>query len=288
MAYPYALPFMIVIPREICRDISSAMTREWVVRNGSGGYAAATITGALTRRYHGLLVAAVNGEHHVMLAKLDEELDVDGRVYKLGTNEYLTNVINPDGFLYLQQVTYDGVTAEFVYEAGRFQLTKTIWMADGRNTTYIRYALAEHSAPARLTLVPLCDYRNTDTITQGSEQWHFYVERLTNGIRVQPTPDATSYRLLADPRAVYTPLDLWYWRFQLRAENSAGMDLYVPGLFRMDLTPGSAVTLIATCESDENLDTEIEHALASARARQVNAPVPASDEFSPAAFGSPQ
>lgn len=275
---------MIVIPREICRDISGAMVREWLVRNGSGSYASATITGALTRRYHGLLVAALHAQHIITLAKLDEELEVEGRIYKLGTNEYLTNVVNPDGFLYLQQVTYDGVMANFVYEAGRFQLTKTIWMAEARATTYIRYALAEHSAPTRLTLVPLCDYRSTENITQGSETWHFQIESVAQGIRVTAHDGATPYRVLTAPHALYTPLDLWYWRFQLRAESDAGMDLFVPGLFRMDLAPGKAVTLIVTCEQDDVLDMDIERAYAGALERHVTAPPPAADEFSPATF----
>src|SRR3954467_14173303 len=32
---------------------------EWLVTNGLGGYASGTISGACTRRYHGLLIAAL-------------------------------------------------------------------------------------------------------------------------------------------------------------------------------------------------------------------------------------
>jgi len=39
--------------REILLD------REWLVTNGLGGYASGTISGAVTRRYHGLLIAAL-------------------------------------------------------------------------------------------------------------------------------------------------------------------------------------------------------------------------------------
>src|SRR5204863_69978 len=35
------------------------LTREWLVTNGLGGYATGTIGGAVTRRYHGLLIAAL-------------------------------------------------------------------------------------------------------------------------------------------------------------------------------------------------------------------------------------
>src|SRR3954453_14308981 len=33
--------------------------REWLVTNGLGGYAAGTVAGVMTRRYHGLLVASL-------------------------------------------------------------------------------------------------------------------------------------------------------------------------------------------------------------------------------------
>src|SRR5713226_9989003 len=36
------------------------LTREWIVTNGLGGYASGTVSGAVTRRYHGLLIAALS------------------------------------------------------------------------------------------------------------------------------------------------------------------------------------------------------------------------------------
>src|SRR6201982_225577 len=35
------------------------LNREWLVTNGLGGYASGTVSGAITRRYHGLLIAAL-------------------------------------------------------------------------------------------------------------------------------------------------------------------------------------------------------------------------------------
>src|SRR6202008_37519 len=35
------------------------LRREWLVTNGLGGYASGTISGMVSRRYHGLLVAAL-------------------------------------------------------------------------------------------------------------------------------------------------------------------------------------------------------------------------------------
>jgi predicted glycogen debranching enzyme len=220
----------------------------------------------------------------VTLAKVDEEVEVGGQVYRLGTNEYLGNIINPDGFLYLQQVTFDGVFANFVYEAGRFHLTKTIWMEQGHGTTYIRYSLAEHSAPARLTLLPLCDHRSPENLTQGTEQWHFQVETLANGIRLTAHDGATPYRILVVPHSTFTPLDLWYWRFQLRAENNANADLFVPGLFRADLMPGAAITMIVTVELDDAVEFDVRRAFERASARTDEHSVPPSDQFSSEVF----
>ena len=44
--------------RSLCGDLAAAETREWLLTNGRGGYAMGTVAGTLTRRYHGLLIAA--------------------------------------------------------------------------------------------------------------------------------------------------------------------------------------------------------------------------------------
>ena len=46
--------------REVTGDLAAAERREWLCVNGIGGFASGTIAGTLTRRYHGLLVAALN------------------------------------------------------------------------------------------------------------------------------------------------------------------------------------------------------------------------------------
>ncbi len=48
----------IAFDRSICRDLNETISREWLVTNGLGGYAAGTIAGVLTRMEQGLLVAS--------------------------------------------------------------------------------------------------------------------------------------------------------------------------------------------------------------------------------------
>lgn len=279
---------MLVIPREICRETKHAFGFEWFVCNGRGGYAAASVGGALTRREHGLLVAPLPNSDipYVLLAKLDEEVEVEGHLYKLGTNEFQTNVLNPDGYLYLQQIEQEGALTRFTYEAGRFHLTKSVWMPPERATTYIHYHLAEHSAPAQLTLLPLCDYRAVNTVTTGSESWHYQIQTVENGFRVTAFDGATPYSLLTAPRASYTLLDLWYWRFQLRADENVVTDLYVPGLLRISLEPGANFLLTASIEADATAYIDAAAEMQAARQRE-----PGTDSvalpFVPAVYSTP-
>jgi len=54
------LPNFICFGWAICGDLGQAERREWWLGNGLGAYAAGTVAGTLTRRYHGLLIAPVD------------------------------------------------------------------------------------------------------------------------------------------------------------------------------------------------------------------------------------
>lgn len=277
---------MIVIPRHVCRELKSALDYEWIIRNERGSFAAASISGALTRRQHGLLVTAPSSTEtpRVLLAKLDEEIQVEGHVYKLGTNEYLTNILDPEGFVYLEQVTLEGALAEFVYQAAPFQLTKTIWLDAERALTYIHYQLDEHSARAQLTLVPLCDNRAFDSVTHDGQDSQLTLETLANGFVLRAQSGVKVYRIVTVPALEFTPLDLWYWRFQLRADDNASTDLYAPGLLRTTLQPGGSCTVIACSKVDTIPVNDFAVAMQQARRRAFRLTEPVSDAFTPKLF----
>src|ERR1019366_731413 len=95
----------------LLRDVEAGLHREWLVANGVGGYASATIIGANTRHYHGLLVAALDAPlgRAVLLSKLDESLEAslpNGTTsrYDLGVNLY-PGAVYPQGFHWLEAWT---------------------------------------------------------------------------------------------------------------------------------------------------------------------------------------
>ena len=72
----------IKLKHPILSDYLSAQHYEWLETNGLGGYASASVTGANTRKYHGLLVAALHPPvgRTVLINKLDEQVEADNQI----------------------------------------------------------------------------------------------------------------------------------------------------------------------------------------------------------------
>src|SRR5208337_818219 len=93
----------ISLNREMLSRFEDAIQKEWLITNGLGGYASSTVLGSNTRKYHGLLVAALHppGDRTVCVSKLDEDLYVGNDVYRLGANEF-HDAISPQGYKFLK------------------------------------------------------------------------------------------------------------------------------------------------------------------------------------------
>ena len=124
---------MIRFGEDVCRNLDSALRREWLETNGIGGFASRTIHGCNTHRYHGLLVAASKPPvgRFVLLSKPEETLTVNGSTYELGTNRY-PGVVHPQGFQFLTQFRLDPF-AIFTFSVDGVELEKTFFMAHGQN-----------------------------------------------------------------------------------------------------------------------------------------------------------
>ena len=69
-------------------SLKECLEKEWLLTNGIGGFAASTIIGANTRKYHGLLVAPLTppARRHLVISKLDESIEINGEKHNLYTN----------------------------------------------------------------------------------------------------------------------------------------------------------------------------------------------------------
>jgi predicted glycogen debranching enzyme len=240
-----------------------------LVTNGLGGFAAGTVSGARTRRYHGLLVAALKPpvERVVTLAKVDESVRYSESEFALGSNEFADGTVAPSGFTLLQSFVIEDGIPVWVYALGDALLEKRLWMLQGVNATYVRYTLLRASAPAQLELRPFCTYRDYHAQWRGGSQ--FAIDAGAAGCVVRAYEGATPYRLAVDGGG-FRADGAWHWNFRHRAESARGLDdledLFVPGVFSVTLASGEAVTLMVTTE--QAAARAAEPALASTLAHQ--------------------
>ncbi|MEG4574948.1 amylo-alpha-1,6-glucosidase [Microcoleus sp. N3A4] len=254
----------IAFGREICCNLDSAESREWLVTNGIGGYASGTIANLLTRRYHGLLVAALKPPlgRTLMLAKLDETAVYRDRPYPLYTNRWADGTIEPHGYNYIESFHLEGTTPVWRFALADAILEKRIWMQQSANTTYIQYRLHRASKPIALAVKALVNYRDYHHTTSAGD-WQMSLETLESGVCVTAFPKSAPLYLLTDaePEAqfrVSAPLYNWYYGFDLAAEKRRGLDCCEDHLhaatFHMTIAPGSSLTLIASTEKNPELN----------------------------------
>ncbi len=244
--------------REVCGHLDVAERREWLVTNGIGGYACGTIAGLLTRRYHGLLIAALDPPlgRTLLLAKLDETVSYEGHDYPLFANRWAAGGVEPAGFRYLERFHLEGTTPVWTFACADALLEKRVWMERGANTTYVRYDLKRAAAPLTLTAKAIANYRDHHHNTR-AEDWPMRIESLDRGVRMTAFDGARPFCVLSD-RAQVVPRHRWYRGYFLTMEDyrglGAGEDHLYVGRFSAELEPGDSLLLVASTHAAPGLD----------------------------------
>ena len=244
----------IALGRADCGRFESAVEKEWLVTNGLGGFGAGTVSGANTRRYHGLLVAALRPplERTVLVAKIDAVAEYNDKPYPLFVNEFADGTIDPHGYRHLETFHLEGLIPVWVYALADARLEQRVWMAYGHNITYITYTLTRTANPLSLRLTPLCTYRDYHSHRHGD--WHLAYDPVTGGFEVKAFDGARPYRVVAD-RGEFCPTGDWYFNFKHRLESYRRLDdtedLFAPGHFNVILNPGETLTVVCSAEIAE-------------------------------------
>ncbi len=184
--------------REICGDIDAADAREWLVTNGIGGFASGTIATGMTRRYHGLLIAALQppvGRTH-LVASLDETVRYAGADYALATRHWASGAMDPKGFLSIESFRLEGAIPVWSYALADALLEKRIWMRQGENTTYVQYTLVRGRGPLEMDLKAFVNYRDFHSSTHAAD-WRMKITPVKNGVMVLPFDGATAPGLVS-------------------------------------------------------------------------------------------
>ena len=210
--------------REILGNLEQAEAREWLVTNGLGGYASGTSAGTSTRRYHGLLMAALEppASRTLMVAGVDETAHYGHRNFPLATNRWLSGSVAPMGYLQLESFHLEGTKPVWSYALDDALVEKRVWMRQGENTTYVEYTLIRASAPLELEGKILVTYRDLHATTHANG-WQMQISSVEKGIRVFPFDGATPFYLRSD-LAELEPRNEWYRDFFLPVERERGLD----------------------------------------------------------------
>jgi predicted glycogen debranching enzyme len=247
--------------REICGALDVAEQREWLVTNGIGGFASGTVSGNLTRRYHGLLVAALHPPvgRMQLVAKLDETVRYDGLDYALATNRWASGAIEPQGYVHIESFRLDGITPVWRFAIGDALLEKRVWMRYGENTTYVQYTVLRGGQPVELELRTLINYRDFHSNTHAGN-WHMKIDAVKNGLQVTAFDGAIPFYLLS-AGATIEPRHEWSRDYFLLLEKYRGLDdsedYLLAAIFRAVLQRNQSVTIVSSTNVSAALDGDV-------------------------------
>jgi len=235
-------------------DADALLDREWLVGNGLGGYATGTLGGVCTRRYHGVLIAAVPGVGRtVMLSHVRDAVRLaNGASHRLGGEESAVG-LELHGSSHLVEFRLELGLPVWTYRVEGYSIEKRVVMTHRQNTVHVVYRLLSGPGPCALELRPGVHFRPHDAPVSASlQRYRFSAEEGRYEV-VAVGSDLPPLRMFLDgahasfvlerervPEVVY------------RVERSRGYDaqgdLWSPGEFHVELVAGRPVVLVASTE----------------------------------------
>ena len=245
---------MINFEKDICGNFETASSREWLETNGIGGYASSSVSGANTRRYHGLLVAATRPPlgRMVLLSKFEETLIFDDERFDLSCNQY-PGIVHPEGFKYLTKFKLDPFPV-WIFEVNGLEIERSIFMIHGENSTVIQWKVKNRydtsKSSVELEIKPLLAFRDHHHLRH--EQTDFDGSFETGDGLVSIAPSAEMPTLYVSHNAVEIEKQgFWYRDFEYAIELERGFDfrenLFQPFSMKFDLAT-DAVVIASTVE----------------------------------------
>ncbi|MCU0835440.1 MAG: amylo-alpha-1,6-glucosidase [Chromatiaceae bacterium] len=250
------LPQLIHFGREVCNDLDAAERREWWLTNGLGAYAAGTVAGTLTRRYHGLLIAPLAPPlgRTLVFAKAEATLVRGAERIPLATNRWVGGAVDPRGYRHLESFHLDGRLPVWRYAIGDLRLEARVWLEPRANTSYLAWRLLAGPTggePPRLRVRLLVNARDhhgetrSGAFTPSIRGWE---HELRVGL---PQGPPLSFRSRC---GTMTPERTWIERFDLPAERARGLnasdDHLCVGRVDLPLDAGEWVGFVASLEDD--------------------------------------
>lgn len=235
--------------------------KQWVVANGLGGFASSTIIGANTSKYHGMLFASLRppSERTLLLAKLEEEVIIDGNSYLLGCNHTGTGIY-PAGYHYLQSFELRPYPT-YTYAIRDVILEKVVFMVREANITVVRYTVyGGGSIPVRLKITPFVNCRHYHHTTKKND-WPFNRTTRKNSVIIEAYPGAPKLKLYSDKAAYVPGPGFWFEGIYYKQEDQRGLDPwedhFMPGHFELELENGQSCGIVASAGDEKEVNNPL-------------------------------
>ncbi len=261
-------------------QLHPGMEQEYLLTNGMGAFSASTVLGCNTRRYHGLLCAALRPPlgRMMTLSRVGEIIYLDGetdRMLELSVNEFQGGNLHPRGDRYLRAFEL-GQTAKWIYDVEGVEITKELQLVWGQNVIGLRYTIRpQGSRVVRMELLPFLAMRDFHSLRRGTE---FPFRTVSSGPHAKIEDGHRALHLRASWGEFQEKGD-WWRNHKYAVETERGQDdcedLFNPGRMVVEGTGEVAVTLWAGLTDPGARDWEAElqnHPDATKPANRIVAP----------------
>jgi predicted glycogen debranching enzyme len=243
-------------------DAEALISREWIVTNALGGYASGSIAGVVTRRYHGLLVAALPAPlgRVVMLTHLHEEIDVGSghEPIELTGEEHVGDPLDLRMAGHLREFELARGVPTWRFEAGDIALERRLVMPHRQNTVHLTYRLPRGIGSVRLTLRPSLHFRPHEGRVDAPLGGPYVLTATGDRFEIAAPPFPPLRLRLSGAPGAFTvngrSIDHVLYRMEQSRGYEAEGSLWSPGHFTIELSPDDTVTLVASTESWETID----------------------------------
>jgi predicted glycogen debranching enzyme len=231
---------------------------EWLVTNGLGGYASGTVSGALTRVFHGYLIAALPTplSRMMILNDLIEHLVLpDGTRVRL-TSQPTAEGEDVEGTQYLTGFRLEKGLPVWTYEINNLTLEKRLVVPHRQNTVYVTYQVVYGTGSVHLEVRPAVNMRgheapvSTPVTPYSLEVRESRYELKKSGQDLPPLRMTWQGNEAIFAIDFQTTKDLIYDVEKSRGYSYRG-DLWSPGYFSVEVSPRDEATFVASVESWE-------------------------------------
>ena len=238
-------------------ELKESLGKEWIITNGTGGFASSSVLGANTRRYHGLLVAPLMppAGRHLIISKLDESIIINDKEYDLFTN-VCKNFI-ADGYKYLDSFEKEYLPV-FTYKIDDMKIVKTISMVYGENTVVVQYKVKNGKNVAKLKLAPIVNFRDFHHMNTNHE---YSLNQKCDNNKIKLEIDGNTnfpvYLFVNDGNYIEHEKDTFWNMFYLKEEERGFYpeeNLLVPGRFEISIKPKETKEITFVASLNENIE----------------------------------